>query len=365
MFVIDSLAPSGNAHSLNLLVHELVDDFEINVAVLGDCGAKPSRLETIGATVWFLGSTKREPMPMRGLAASCYRLRALLNQLSPDVVHAWGSLADSVTSIAMGRASATPLIRSRFAADSASPAINQLVDRWGRTFDATIINHSSLSKSLHVSTADPTSLAVVPFGVAADPAVQPDARQRLRELAGIEGDVIISGTAAALTPRTRLKDLIWAADLLACIRPDFHFCIFGTGPQLQRLRRFAYQTEAAGHVHFLGTPTDTVDMIGALDIYWHSHLGHPLPTMLMHAMDRGVPAVSVLGPETSELIEHQRTGLAVNFGARDEFARWSKYLIELPDSAKQLGSQGQQHVRRKFPIEAMASEYQKIYREIG
>ena len=112
MFVIDSLDPIGPAHALSLLIRELVGEFEIIVAVLGDRGASPSRFESIGAKVWLLDSAKLDPLPMRGLAASGYRLRALLKQLRPDLVHAWGSMADSVASIAMGRSSSTPLVRS-------------------------------------------------------------------------------------------------------------------------------------------------------------------------------------------------------------------------------------------------------------
>ncbi len=173
-------------------------------------------------------------------------------------------------------------------------------------------------------------------------------RQVLRDRLGLPDSTIVAGTVAALTARTRLKDLIWATDLLTTIRDDFHLAIFGCGPQYARLRRFAELTEAAEHVHFLGEPADALTLFQGLDIYWHSHLRQPNPVNVLSAMAMGIPVISVLGPETSDVVKPLQTGLGVNFGARDEFARWSKYLIEQTESADRISQQGANLVRENF-----------------
>ena len=104
-------------------------------------------------------------------------------------------------------------------------------------------------------------------------------------------------------------------------------------------------------------------MLAGLDFYWHSHLIEPLPANLLAAMANGIPAISVYGPGTSEIIKHQETGFAVNFGARDEFARWTKYLIELPEQAAKLSSQGQAFRQTTdLPIEITLNHYLQLYR---
>jgi glycosyltransferase involved in cell wall biosynthesis len=77
-------------------------------------------------------------------------------------------------------------------------------------------------------------------------------------------------------------------------------------------------------------------------------------------MANGVPAISVFGDGTKEIILHQQTAMAVNYGARDEFARWTKFLIEKPDAARQLADQGKAHVREQFSLEQMISAYRAL-----
>ena len=71
--------------------------------------------------------------------------------------------------------------------------------------------------------------------------------------------------------------------------------------------------------------------------------------------------VSVAGPGIDEVLVPQTTGLATNFGARDEFARWTKYLIEQPHSAEQLARQGREHAERNFAAAKMVDAYREIY----
>jgi len=153
-----------------------------------------------------------------------------------------------------------------------------------------------------------------------------------------------------------MKDLIWATDLLNCIRDDFHLVIVGEGNQRKNLQRFASFTEAESHVHFL-PPDQAEGLLGALDVYWHSHLIHPLPSSLLCAMASAVPVISVYGDGTEEPILHQQTGMAVNYGARDEFARWTKFLIEKPDAARQLADQGKAHVLENYSLAQTVAGY--------
>ena len=178
---------------------------------------------------------------------------------------------------------------------------------------------------------------------------------------GLESTALIAVTSADLQPATRLKDLIWATDLLSCVRDDVHLVIFGKGSQHQNLLKFAACTEAADHIHFAGLPSTALEMVSGADVYWNSHLGTPVPSGVLAAMNCNVPVISVYGPETSPLITHQETGFAVNFGARDEFARWMKFLIEKPDAAKQLGNQGRRHSRHQFRSNKMVRVIERIY----
>jgi len=81
----------------------------------------------------------------------------------------------------------------------------------------------------------------------------------------------------------------------------------------------------------------------------------------MYAMHCGVPAISVYGPGTADVIGHQETGFAANFGARDEFARWTKYLLEQTESGNQLARQGKESLVGKFTVEQTAAGWLQLY----
>jgi glycosyltransferase involved in cell wall biosynthesis len=127
------------------------------------------------------------------------------------------------------------------------------------------------------------------------------------------------------------------------------------------LQKFASQTEAQQHIHFLGTPANALKLIAGLDFFWQSHLREPLPGNLMLAMALEIPVISVFGPGTSEIIRHQETGFAVNLGARDEFARWTKYLIEMPEAAEKLAAQGRKYVLEKYGSRSQLLPYRSAY----
>ena len=186
-------------------------------------------------------------------------------------------------------------------------------------------------------------------------------RCELRDQLGIPRDALVAGTVADLEPSTRLKDLIWATDLLACIRDDFHFVLFGDGLQLNRLKKFSWQTDAAHHIHFMGMPHNTLPNLLGIDFYWNSHLQQPLNSLVLGIMAEAIPVISVLGDGMEQVIHSQQSGLATNLGARDEFARWTKYLIEQPESRYQLARQGAVHVRRHFGIAPMIDGFESIY----
>ena len=187
------------------------------------------------------------------------------------------------------------------------------------------------------------------------------ARLELRDRLSMPRDAMVAGAMAHLEPGTRLKDLIWAADLLACIRDDFHFVLFGTGLQLNRLKKFAWQTDAAKRIHFMGLPRNTLRSLLGIDFFWNSHLKTPLDSNVLGTMAEQIPVVSVLGEGMEKVIRSQVTGLATNLGARDEFARWTKFLIEQPEARYQLARQGAEHVRRDFDVNPMLDGFESIY----
>lgn len=314
----------------------------------------------------IMGHPCETELQLTSLLKAANRLMQVITQVQPDVVHAWCRPAALLVAMAARSYRLIPQrryqqnIQWEYSELFVQPSWALLPDRLfaaGRgIFDRVWVPHPLVERNLrrahsqfpiniqadrirvdHLHEAGESTIDSIP---------KESARRKLREFLNLSPETKIAGTVAPMIPKTRLKDLIWAADLLNVVRDDFHLVIWGTGSQRDRLRMFADMTEAGPHVHLINPDYNQMPMLAGIDFYWHSHLIEPLAFSLRQAMSDGIPVIAVFGAGTRELIRHQQTGLGVRLGGRDEFARWTKYLIEQPTAAQQLASQGSQFVRK-------------------
>jgi glycosyltransferase involved in cell wall biosynthesis len=370
LFIVETLFALGAAQQLKLLADSLVEHrYEIHVAVLGQREFEPTAWTSSGIEVYFLNGDDKTPLhTVRDGFYVIQELRALIHAVSPDIVHTWCGRSELFGLLA---ANNFPLIKrlrrlrfvstelflqpeKRFTQQSVEHRLAQRVERM-------IVPHESVKNHLVENGYRESRIEIVPNAVVANSTDRSLARREIVEQLGLPETTYLAGAVAPLFHRSRIKDLIWATDQLCCIRKELHFLVIGNGSQLKRLQRFASLTEANSNMHFLGRPDSPEQIVASLDFYWHSHLRDPLSGNLLSAMASGIPCISVYGPGTEEIIRHQETGFAVNFGARDEFARWTKFLIEKPESAEKLGRQGQEFVQAQFSKSKMIEGYLAIY----
>jgi glycosyltransferase involved in cell wall biosynthesis len=287
------------------------------------------------------------------------RLRKLIQFLRPNLLHTWGNRAARIGHLSAYGVS----LAARLATITEIPQPRSdrwgSIDRWWTAGVQLIAVHPSIAAAL--ANLSPTNVfRVIPLAVEGETADRSESRRQLLGAVGLNDDnVVLVGSVADLEPRTRLKDLIWAADLLSCIRDDVHLILVGSGWQKSRLIKFLAPTGA--RVHFLAERDLEPRHLAGLDIYWQSHAIQPLPAAMMRAMALGVPVISVAGPGLNEIVRHQQTGMIVNVGARNEFASWTKFMVEHARLARQLGSQGRQHVLSEFGAKKIWSEYETLY----
>ena len=366
LYVVDSLDRFGATVQLDLLTAEIAREHEVHVVVL--CGSNrlaANDARTVHCLEADLGPTSAisgNGLSWRRLAQAGWKLHRRVQEIGPTIVHAWGERAEQIALLGLWNVKVRKfvtrtdvILTDRIVTELARKKLGEDVEKY-------IVTHEEVKKSMVAQRYDASKFEVVAGTTLSNPQSDREtARKQLLEIGGIPANSKIAATVAPLNPRSRLKDLIWATDLLTCIRDDVHLFIFGRGSQRWRLKKFASQTEAGHHIHFVDCEMDAVDLIPGVDFYWQSHLREPLSPALMYAMHCGVPAISVYGPGTADVIGHQETGFAANFGARDEFARWTKYLLEQTESGNQLARQGKESLVGKFTVEQTAAGWLQLY----
>ena len=279
LLVIPTLDRSGAEKQLTLLACGLPrEEFEVYVCALTRGGPLCQELQSAGVPVTVIH--KRGKIDLRAYR----RLKGLVASLRPDLIHTWlfaGNVYGRLAGMACGagrgaggggrearsagpeRHPPTPiprppspiLVAGERCVDSWKSWLHLWIDRRLARATARIVANSPGVRDFYVGHGlPPEKFEVIPNGVLPAPA-SPASRQEVLADLGLPAHSRLVGLVGRLWPQKRIKDAIWAADLLKVIRGDVHLLVIGDGPHRARLEKFRDQVEIRDKVHFLGTQT--------------------------------------------------------------------------------------------------------------
>ena len=357
--VIPTLDQAGAEKQMALLAAGLPrEEFDVHVCVLTRTGPLESELRASGIPLVLIGKQWRaDPL-------AYFRLRRLVARLRPDLIHTWLFAANSYGRAAGIACGVKCLVAGERCVDPWKGCLELWIDRYLARFTARIVANSSGVRDFYVSHGVPAGkFVVIPNGV---PPAKPSpvSRDQLLAELGLPGGTALIGLIGRLWPQKRVKDAIWAADLLKVIRRDFHLLVIGDGPHRHRLELFCDQCRIRDHVHFLGHRSDVPRILPHLNVLWSTSAYEGQSNAIMEAMAAGVPVVATDIPGTSDLVVHGRTGYLFPTGDRAALARHTNRLLNDPALAKQLGASARQRMLEQFSVEAMVRRYTELYREL-
>ncbi len=357
--IIPTLDRSGAEKQLTLLAAGLPrDEFDVHVCVLTRLGPLAAELEAAGVPVTLIGkSGKLDPFAF-------LRLKRHIAELKPDLVHTWLFAANSYGRAAALAAGVPRLVAGERCVDPWKVWHELAVDRWlAKRTDRIVVNSSGV-RDFYVRHGLPAEkFTLIPNGIAPLPPSHTTRAELLAEL-GLPAEARLIGAVGRLWPQKRLKDLIWAADLLKVVRDDVHLLIIGDGPQRQRLEKFRDQVLIEDKVHFLGHRSDVPRLLPHFDVLWLGSDYEGLPNVVMEAMAAAVPVVATDISGNRDLVIPGETGYLVPVGGRAAFARETKRILEDGELARRLGEAGRQRVLSEFTVERMIERHVALYREL-
>lgn len=332
--------------------------FRFAIIALQDDGPLRHTFEALGIPAVCLDMRNRD------FARMVFAIRKYIKNLKIDVVHSWGEETNSIASIAT-RMSKTEMIASCYN------------HRYRRTFaDAipgatipskVVLPHAAISDSDYLAGSSSNELEIIPNAEITTVAssITQARRGLLSKLKLMDADKPkILGTVSDLIPQARLKDLVWAMDLIKCVRDDVHLVIWGSGSYERNIRRFADAIEIRQHVHFVGANENIVDLLPGLDAYWHSHDLRPFDNGVMAAMSNHIPVVAARGPGMDALIGKDERGILVGLGAKDGFARATNVLIDDESKIKRLTKSAKTLLEAHFSSDEFVERFRELYQKV-
>ncbi len=294
--------------------------------------------------------------------AALWQLRRHVAALRPQVVHTWQFSANVYGRLACGNGCRLVATERRTELGKRWP--EERLDRWLRpraqrmlaTSDA-VRNFCLLRRGLPPSGC----IEVVPPGI---PETAAPAVGSVREELHLPQEAKLAAAVGSLTHSRRLKDMVWALELLGAVIPSLHLLVVGDGPQRRALERYAADFRHAAAIHFLGS-RDAGPLWPQVDLLWSAGEEDGPPLALLEAMAAAVPVIASDTPGNRDVIAQGETGMLFPLGDRPGLAHCTLRLLQDPVKARQIGQAGREHVLRHFAAPAMVRRHAAMYRELG
>lgn len=359
--IIPTLVRGGAEKQLALLAAGLPRDrFDVHVCVLTHSGPLEENLRAAGVPLSFINKRwKLDPF-------AYWRLRKEIQRLQPDIVQTWLFAANAYGRQAAISADVKHILASERCVDPWKGSVQLSIDRVLAKKTERIITNSSGVVDFYAQHGLPgEKFVVIPNGIQPFAPAETISRQQLLDELKLPTDARLIGAVGRLWPQKRVKDLIWATDLLKCIRDDAHLLVIGDGPQRWRLERYARQANVPDRVHFLGERNDVPQLLPHVDLLWLASGYEGQSNAVLEAMSAGIPVVASDIPGNRDLVVPEETGYLVDLGDRGSFAQRAQLLLSEPELAKKLGAAGKVRVLNEFSVEKMVDRHAALYEQLA
>lgn len=205
---------------------------------------------------------------------------------------------------------------------------------------------------------DPAIEAKVIYSSGSDLPVDPDASAAIRE--NLPGTFLV-GHVGALDVQKGQQSIIDVAREFRVSAPDVHFMLVGGGKEESRLRAAA---AGLGNVTFVGFVDNVGDYLAAFDVFVLPSRREGMGSILLDAMQRGLPVVASRVGGVPAIVSDGENGLLIEPERPDQLKAAILRLRAAPDLRRRLGECGRE-VSKRFTPGAMADRYLDLYRTAG
>ncbi len=359
LLLIPTLDRSGAEKQFTLLASNLPrDEFDVHAVALTRGGPYAAPLRESDVPVTVLGKRlKFDP-------GALWKLWRLITRLQPDIVHTWLFTANATGRILLGKKPRPKVIVSERCVDTWKSGWQTWIDRRQIPRTTRLVGNSQGVADFYRGQGFPAErIVVIPNGVESLAPCRCDRDEALAEFDIPPGAKLV-GYVGRLARQKRVKDLVWAMQLLRQLTDNVYFLVVGDGPERDRLTRFARRITCDHVVRFAGQRDDAARLIGLTNVLWLASDFEGMSNSIMEAMAAGVPVVASDIPPNRELVIDGETGYLVKVGDSVGFAQFADRILADRHLSDRLGSAGRERMRAGFSVEKMVTAHAALYREV-
>lgn len=357
--VIPTLDRSGAEKQFAMLATRLPrDEFDVHAVALTRGGPYQDVLREHDVPLSILNKRwKFDPFALG-------RLKKLLANLQPDIVHTWLFAANAYGRIVAGKKRRPKVVVSEQCVDTWKSGWQKWLDRHQVDRTARLIGNSQAVADFYHDLGVPAEKISIVLNGVEIPEPSEAARIAVREELKLPTDARLVGYVGRLAKQKRTHDMVWAFQLLRQLTGNVHFLVIGDGPERESMRELAAHMGCDHLMRFLGHRDDALRLIGALDVMWLASEFEGMSNSLTEAMAAGVPVVASDIRPNRELVVDGETGYLVKLGDCVGFAQFTDRILADAELNLRLGRAGRERAKTEFSIDKAMQSYAEVYRQV-
>ena len=307
---------------------------------------------------------------MMGLGTGWLKVRALLRQIAPAILHQHrtGPYHGKWTVLA-ARAAGVPVVvasehQAAYRLTGMSRWTNAVVDRLVDRIVA--VSDHDYRCQLAESGRPPGKIVRIHNGIDVSryqPA-PPEVVAAHRAALGIPAGAPVIGTVARLEEQKGVSYFLRALPTLRQRWPGLTVLVAGHGTLRQSLEAEAAALGVSGYTRFVGFVSDAAEIMSLMDVVVIPSIWEPFGMVAAEAMSVGRAVVVSRVGGLPEVVEDGESGLLVPPGEPPALAQAVDRLLADPGLRERLAAAGQQRVAAQFTLEVMAEKMLALYREL-
>ncbi|PQO31509.1 glycosyltransferase [Blastopirellula marina] len=360
MLIIPTLDRSGAEKQLTLLAKGLPRDrFDVSVCALTRGGPYAEELKAAGIPVTVIGKKLKVDPP------AYWRLKRHIQQVKPDIVHTWLFAANSYGRKAAFATQVPHVLCGERCVDPWKITHEHIIDRYlDRKTDKIVVNSTGIVDFYTEKGRDKQKFVVIPNGIDLIDGPPTKSKEELWEELRLPPNAKMMLCVGRLWPQKRMKDLIWATEILKRIRDDAFLVIVGDGPQRERLIRYTEQVTIDDKVRIVGQRSDVSDLMKHATLFMLASGYEGQSNALMEAMATGLPVAVSDIPGNRDLVKHDENGYLVGLGQRTEYSRFANFLLEDEPLRKRFAEAARKTIAEEFSIQQMIDRHAALYESL-
>lgn len=357
-YVIGQLTTGGSEGQLYTLLKNLDrKTFTPSVCSLSGGGYWAGPIRDLGVEVVEI--ERKSSLEVRRLA----RLTGVLRKWRPDIVHtilAPGNMYGRLASLLLGRKRPV-LIASERGFDISDGALHRMVHRVLLPFTSAYLTNSLAVKRFLVErwSVPAEKIRVIYNGVDLSVFSAAGAKDTAPVKDGARDKVVTA--IARLSEEKDFPTLLAAAKIVLGRKDDVLFYLVGEGPRRGEIEGMIKGMALTDKVLLPGVSHDVPGTLSRTDIFVLSSHRESLPNTVLEAMAAAKPVIATDVGGCSELVSDGESGYLVPPGSPEPMAEAMLKLLDDEGLAERMGATGRRTVEKKFRIEKMVSETERLY----